>query len=280
MTWKNIIGIFVNTLALRNYPSADKSFPRFLEEIRQNTFDCFENQEYQFEDLVGELNLTRDTGRNPLFDAMLMLQNIETDSHPEPAAPLDGLNIKPYGYETRISKFDLTLFVRGVDNRLACYFEYSTSLFNESTILLFIDYFKEIVSSVVATHSGTIGELVGMPADRQQNAIMRMNSQLTDEVETIDHRVSTLQDRLAESFSRPGERIVIRYQGESVSYEQLDRWSRRDSSMADKKTFIETRRLCGCNDGKPLCIHPGHACSFENQVCFCAPRFRISPAAA
>ncbi|MCP4149528.1 MAG: AMP-binding protein, partial [bacterium] len=72
---EKIIGMFVNTLAMRNYPQGEKTFKAFLREVKENSLFAFENQEYQFEDLVDRLSLRRDTGRNPIFDVMFNLLN-------------------------------------------------------------------------------------------------------------------------------------------------------------------------------------------------------------
>ena len=68
-----MIGIFVNTLALRAYPIPEKSFSDFLMEVSHNTLKAFDNQDYPFGRLVDDLNIRRDTGRNPLFDTMFIL---------------------------------------------------------------------------------------------------------------------------------------------------------------------------------------------------------------
>ena len=68
--------MFVNTLALRNYPEGNKSFKSFLNEVRENAMMAYENQDYQFEKLVDELDIPRDISRNPLFDTMFVLQNM------------------------------------------------------------------------------------------------------------------------------------------------------------------------------------------------------------
>ena len=65
---ENIIGIFLNTLAMRNYPEADKTFVQFLQEVKENSLQAYENQSYQFEELVEKLNVKRDLSRNPIFD--------------------------------------------------------------------------------------------------------------------------------------------------------------------------------------------------------------------
>ncbi|MCP4149236.1 MAG: non-ribosomal peptide synthetase, partial [bacterium] len=87
---EKITGMFVNTLAMRNYPGREKKFKDYLAEVKENTMQAFENQEYQFEDLVEKLSVKRDTGRNPIFDVMLNVlnqaesreQNIFTPSTP------------------------------------------------------------------------------------------------------------------------------------------------------------------------------------------------------
>ncbi|MGN4562436.1 condensation domain-containing protein, partial [Bacillus cereus group sp. MYBK5-2] len=72
-----IIGMFVNTLAIRNYPEGDKTFYMYVQEVKETMLNAYENQEYPFEELVQKVNIKRDMSRNPLFDTMLVLQNTE-----------------------------------------------------------------------------------------------------------------------------------------------------------------------------------------------------------
>ncbi|MCP4149879.1 MAG: hypothetical protein GY757_19190, partial [bacterium] len=65
-----VMGMFVNTLPLKNYPAAEKTFLQLLREIKKRTLDAFANQDYQYEDLVAQLAIARDARRNPLFDTM------------------------------------------------------------------------------------------------------------------------------------------------------------------------------------------------------------------
>ncbi|MFW9336530.1 condensation domain-containing protein, partial [Paenibacillus polymyxa] len=72
-----LIGMFVNTLAIRSYPAAGKTFLDYLKEIKETTLGAFEHQNYPFEELVDKVNVARDLSRNPLFDTMFALQNTE-----------------------------------------------------------------------------------------------------------------------------------------------------------------------------------------------------------
>jgi iturin family lipopeptide synthetase B len=140
-----LIGMFVNTLALRNYPAGEKTFPEFLKEIKKRTLEAFENQDYPLEDLAERVAADRDPGRNPLFDTMFSLQNLDF-----PGLEIPGLQLKPYNFETRIAKFDLCLTGFEVDDKLKFIFEFKTTLFKDETIDEFIGYFKDIVTVVAA----------------------------------------------------------------------------------------------------------------------------------
>ncbi|UCH95054.1 MAG: AMP-binding protein [Candidatus Aminicenantes bacterium] len=60
------LGMMVNTLPLRNYFSADKTFSEFLQEVKQKTLEAYENQEYPFEELVDYLPVHRDASRGDI----------------------------------------------------------------------------------------------------------------------------------------------------------------------------------------------------------------------
>ncbi|MGI2909566.1 amino acid adenylation domain-containing protein, partial [Tolypothrix sp. VBCCA 56010] len=127
---EGVVGMFVNTLAVRSYPAASKSFRTFLGEIRETVLDTFENQDYQFEDLVDKLKVPRDTSRNPIFDVMFDLKSEGRGD----AAVLNGLKVYPYGFDTRTSKFDMSVNMIESGDHLYMEIEYRTSLFKKETV--------------------------------------------------------------------------------------------------------------------------------------------------
>ncbi|KAF6563565.1 hypothetical protein G9G53_25710, partial [Paenibacillus sp. EKM206P] len=100
----NLVGVFINTLAIRNYPSSDKTFLDYLQEVKEHALSAYEHQDYPFEELVEQLNLTRDTSRNALFDTMFELKTLEQQE-----LLLEGLTLSSYPLENHTAKFDLTL---------------------------------------------------------------------------------------------------------------------------------------------------------------------------
>jgi tyrocidine synthetase-3 len=140
-----IIGMFVGTMALRNYPAPAKTFKEFLEEVKHRTLDAFENQDYPFEELQEKIsaNFNKDAGRNPVFDVFFQFGTFDSNGRPD---QVPGNN---HRYENRTSKFDMYLYGEERGNQLVFSLEYCTRLFKEETIGMFIENFKKIVSQVV-----------------------------------------------------------------------------------------------------------------------------------
>jgi len=142
--FENIIGLFINALAMRNYPQPDKTFEQFLEEIRKNTLKAYENQGYPFDQLIEKLNIQKDFSRNPLFDAELAVQNMEIAE-----LKAEGIRFKPYPHEYNATQVDLALYAVETSEGIDFHLNYCTALFKKETMERFIHFFKEIVSTVV-----------------------------------------------------------------------------------------------------------------------------------
>lgn len=56
---ENIVGIFINILCMRNQPIGDMAFEDFLLQVRENTLNAYENQDFQFEQLVKKTESTK-----------------------------------------------------------------------------------------------------------------------------------------------------------------------------------------------------------------------------
>ncbi|MGE5343722.1 MAG: amino acid adenylation domain-containing protein [Candidatus Omnitrophota bacterium] len=172
---EKIIGMFVNTLALRNQPMGEKTFSGFLLEVKENTLHAFENQDYPYEALVERLNLNRDAGRNPLFDTMFALQNM-----PVTEIVIPGLKLSPYQYENNISKFDLSFTGMEREDKLTFTCEYSTTLFNEETIKRLIAYFQNILNQVIEDKNKRIRDMEIITQEEKNTLVFDFNNTAAD----------------------------------------------------------------------------------------------------
>jgi amino acid adenylation domain-containing protein len=172
---QRIIGMFVNTLALRNFPCSDKTVTSFINEVGDHALRAFENQDYPFEELVEKVAVEKDPGRNPLFDTVFALQNMDV-----PEVEIPGLRLSPYDVEDRTSKFDLSLMGFEAGDKLFFRFEYCTRLFKGETLQRFTGYFKQLVSSVLEQPDAVIGALDIMSPEERRRVLVDFNGAVRD----------------------------------------------------------------------------------------------------
>jgi non-ribosomal peptide synthetase component F len=167
-----IIGIFINLLPLRNFPTGEKSFINFLKEVKERTLKAFANQDYQFEELVEKIGIERDVSRSPLFDVVFAMENTAMDVGPQPEpVPRKELQPQPYQYKTNVSRFEMTLTAMEKAGKLNITFQYCTKLFDAETIYRLIGFFKEIVSTVLKNPREKISEISIISESDRKNLI-------------------------------------------------------------------------------------------------------------
>jgi acyl carrier protein len=145
----NIIGLFANMLPMRNKPREDKYFSDFLEEVKINSLKAFENQDFQFDQLVTSLKIKRDPGRHPLFDTVIALQNMDSEEvERKNLEALGNLKVVPYPSETLDVQHDLLINAEERDGKLHMMLEYAAALFKRSTAEDIQNYFIEILEQI------------------------------------------------------------------------------------------------------------------------------------
>lgn len=148
-----VIGMFVHTIIMRNCSSKEITFHEFINQVRTNTLQSFEHQDYPFEDLVAMLQLNRDRSRNPLFDVAFILHNMYTSlKSPE------FYDIYNYPYHNGVSLVDLALEVHETVEGISCNWEYSTSLFQQETVQTLGKEFMKILAQLICQPNIPIGK--------------------------------------------------------------------------------------------------------------------------
>ncbi|KPV61176.1 hypothetical protein QJ48_01395, partial [Paenibacillus sp. A3] len=138
-----LIGMFVNTLAIRSYPAGEKQFVSYLEEMKETMLGAYENQDYPFEELVEKVRVTRDLSRHPLFDTVFVMETKE-----ERVNRFGELSIEPFIQTETVAKFDLTLELTLEDEDIHGRFEYCTKLFARNMIDNYAQDLLEIISRI------------------------------------------------------------------------------------------------------------------------------------
>jgi len=209
---ENIVGMFVNTLAIRNYPKGEKNFIEFLDEVRENTLNAYENQDYQFEELVDKLKLRRDLSRNPLFDVMFTMQNMGNQK-----MELDNLELKDYNMEFDISKFDMTLSAKEEGSKIRLQLEYATRLFKKESIERFITHFIKVMEDVLSRRDVKLSEIEIITEEEKEEILYKFNDT------RIDYpRNKTIHKLFEEQAERTPNNIAVVFKDKELTYKELN----------------------------------------------------------
>ncbi|WP_339179668.1 amino acid adenylation domain-containing protein [Paenibacillus sp. FSL R5-0701] len=215
-----LIGMFVNTLAIRNYPASEKTFLSYLEEVKETTLGAYEHQNYPFEELVDKVQVSRDLSRNPLFDTMFSLQNLE-----ESEFELEGLKLSPYPSEYGMAKFDLSVDVTEENGGLECNFEFATALYKESTIRRLSIHFGHLLAAIVSRPDAKIAELDLLTAEEKEQIIAAFHPAQSEVAPVAAfHRLFEEQTE-----STPEAEAVV-YENDRLTYAELNERANRLSA--------------------------------------------------
>ncbi|MCP4147330.1 MAG: AMP-binding protein, partial [bacterium] len=220
-----IVGMFVNTLAIRNHQASDSTTGEFLDKIKETTLGAFENQDYQFEELVDKLNINRDLSRNALFDVAILLQNMELAK-----IEIPGMKLRPLKYENKISKFDLMLLGMESGEELELKFEYSTKLFKETTINRYINYFKNLTSAMTGNPGKKINQIEILSREEKQRLLIEFNK--TAEEYPKDKTIYELFQEQAEK--RP-DAIAVTAMPKALTYSRLNQKATQIAAALSRK---------------------------------------------
>ncbi|MCK4258700.1 MAG: non-ribosomal peptide synthase/polyketide synthase, partial [Halanaerobiales bacterium] len=229
---ENIIGMFVNTLPMRNYPKPSKTFTEFLSEVKENTLKAFDNQAYQMDILVEKLDLERDMSRNPLFDVMLVLQNqIEKSGR-----QLGNVDIEPYQFELKRSKFDFILFATETTDGIYFEFEYNTDLFNKETIESMADHFKQILISVIENDFASKLSLaeIELISKEEKDLLFKFNDFILDYP-----RDKTIYQLFEEQAKNTPEAIAVIFEDQKLTYKEVNHRSNKLARVLRKNGVMK-----------------------------------------
>ncbi|HVU25273.1 MAG TPA: amino acid adenylation domain-containing protein [Opitutus sp.] len=153
------IGFYINTLPLRATIDPQAAFTTLLAQVRQTATEAYEHQAYPFDRLVDDLALARDVTRTPLFDVVVVMQNVDAYS-----LVLDGVTVKPFVDDFGGSKFDLQFNFEERDGELRGSIVFNTDLFAEERVVRLIAHLTTLLGSIVANPACAVGGLNLLPA--------------------------------------------------------------------------------------------------------------------
>ncbi|HVR99450.1 MAG TPA: amino acid adenylation domain-containing protein, partial [Thermoanaerobaculia bacterium] len=216
---EDLIGLFVNTLALRADLSGDPSFRGLLARVRQMSLDAYAHQDLPFERLVEELQPVRDLSRNPVFQVMFTLQNA-----PRTVTEMAELTLSPLSGEGGTAKFDLLLSLQEGEDGIRGGLEYNTDLFDEATAVRLLSRFERLLAAVVEDPERRLSQLPAWTEPERHQMLMEWNDS-----PAVAETGKTLHELFAAQSERTPEAVAVVWGEERWTYRQL---ARRAGQMA------------------------------------------------
>jgi amino acid adenylation domain-containing protein len=209
-----VIGFFLNTLPLRTRLEGDPTFLELLEHVREETLDAYAHQDLPFEMLVEAIRPERSLSVHPIFQVMFVMQSaLGAGGAAGPAGPAGN---DPAAVPTGKSRFDLTLSLVESEHSIAGSIEYSTELFDASTMQRMAGHFAVLLADIARDPTKRLSQLA-MVTPAEEETLRRWNATAADleAVECLHH----LLER--QSTAAP-DSAAVEFEGTSLSYRALN----------------------------------------------------------
>ena len=211
----NIIGMFVNTLPLRNKINPSSTVLNFINKIKENCSQAFSHQDYPFDTLVNKIDAPRDASRNFLFDLLFTYQ---TNGYSD--INFNNLKAEHFRPDDCTSKFDISLEVLPINNTFRLTFEYCTELFNKEYIEQFSKHYKYTVNTMLDNLESKISELSVLTDEERNYILYTLNNT------SMQYNVGkTLSKLFEEQVQKTPNDIAIVFEDKSMTYSELNKKS-------------------------------------------------------
>ncbi|MCY7569405.1 amino acid adenylation domain-containing protein [Bacillus safensis] len=232
---QSVIGMFVNTLALRTRPSGHQTAAEFASNVHQLVLEANEHQLYPFEELVDQVQTVRDTSRHPIFDVVFSMENADIRD-----LSMDGLHIVSQPFEENIAKFDLTLTGNESADQIELVFDFNCSIFQKTSIEKWKEYFLHLLEQMVSAPDLSLdqmqllspqqqqkqlnewsGPVLDFPSDQTVHALIEAKAQEAPHQKAatfcgtswtykeLNSRANVVASRLIANGTKPGDRVGI-----------------------------------------------------------------------
>ncbi|UHA73332.1 non-ribosomal peptide synthetase [Paenibacillus sp. 481] len=207
----DIVGMFVHTMALRLAPRGEIQLQSYISEVRERLLHAFEHELYPLEELIEQLNLSRDPNRHPLFDTMFVLQNMELTSFEQ-----SDMRIRQLRTTTQEPKFDMTWGGHETEKGLCLTVEYDRDLFAPATIERMQSHYYYILEQMVDRPEQNIKN-IGLLTEEERVQLASFGG-----VSAPYPREATIPQLFTETVARQPDHPAVRFGTDEITYKELD----------------------------------------------------------
>ncbi|SCF98538.1 non-ribosomal peptide synthetase, partial [Streptomyces sp. Ncost-T10-10d] len=225
---RDLVGFFINSLALRTDLSGDPTFTELLARVRDTNLAALDHQDVPFEKLVEELAPARSLARHPLFQVMVSVDNIaraEADLGDARAVGLPAelsAELPAGAQDATVAKFDLEVVAEETFD------ETGTPVGLRGSVIVSADLFEAASAVRLAERlTRVIEQLTALPQARI-SAVDVLGTAECDRLLTgwndtaAEVGPGLLPERFASHVERTPDTVAVVYEGAEVTYAELD----------------------------------------------------------
>ncbi|HDY89131.1 MAG TPA: amino acid adenylation domain-containing protein, partial [bacterium] len=207
---EQLIGNFINMIALRTDLSGNPTFIELLHRVNEVTLNAFSNQDLPFEKFIENLHFKRDQSRNPIFQVMLQVS-------PRITTQLGGLAISSFQFNTQFAQLDLSVHLYEHEDGYRGRFEYDTDLFNVDTIERMSLHFQQLLTGIVSNPHQKISKLPILDEKNKKNILLEWNNT------SVDYpKGKCLHHLFEQQAEKTGARNAVECDGKTLTYDELN----------------------------------------------------------
>ena len=208
-----LIGFFVNTLAIRNDLSGEPEFGELLRRVRTAALEAYANQQVPLDKVVEAVQPKRDLSHAPLCQVVFGLRE-----NPVKQYSLGATTFQLLDTHNGTSKFDLTLEAIQSETDVVLSAEYSTDLFDASTIRRLLRHYVVLLEAAADKPSTRISQLPILSPEEQHTAIVEWNRTAAP---YPDHLCA--HQLIEQQAARTPDAIAAVFEGRQLTYSELNR---------------------------------------------------------
>jgi amino acid adenylation domain-containing protein len=214
---EELIGLFVNTVALRTELGGARNYREVLRRVREVVLEAHANQEAPFEKVVEALHPERALSHSPMVQVMFVMQSGLLRE-----GEMGGLKVRRVEVERESAKFDLTVVMEEGEERLEGWIEYSTELYDAATIRRLVEHYVRVVEAVIKDVGARISEIELLSEREREQVLGEWN-----ETGVEYPRQTSVVELFERQVEERGEETAVEDESGRLSYEEVNKEANR-----------------------------------------------------
>ena len=235
---ENLIGYFINTLAIRTQIDPDMPFTRLVELVREELLQDMAHQDVAFENLVKTLQPARSRDHSPIFQVMFAQHDRRHTN-----LDLPGCECRVERTSTGTAKFDLTVSILQEQGRVSVTAEYSLGLFREETIARLLEHYLILLQSAVQAPDTAVANL-NLMSEEHERELVDMGTGLV----RPEFPMTAAHERVRQIAERTPQSTALIQGGDWLTFEELQTRVERVASWLHQQNVARGEPVAVCMD--------------------------------